>query len=119
MTPIKFIGKRPTITDATYGTGLMWTQGETKPVPDTLVSSFLRHADAYVLGELPKEPVPDPVSTETEDVEQEIRYQIASWDKPALADYAKVNFNINLDKRLGVESLRAHVTQLVDQFGVA
>ena len=50
---------------------------------------------------------------------QDMRDAIAVMGKDALASYAGAHFKIDLDKRKGVEALRAQVTQLVDQFGVA
>lgn len=42
---------------------------------------------------------------------------IGTWEKDALADYA-AKYDTKIDKRLGVQTLREQVGNLVEQFGV-
>ena len=120
LIPIKYIGKRATNTDGTYGTNITWLAGETQSVPSDAASKMLKHTDVYARGESKASEVMavKPKVETDDDKTQETRYAIASWDKAALASYAKNNFNVTLDKRAAVDDLRTQVTQMVDQFGV-
>lgn len=51
MTPIKYVGHRPTYTESCYGTGLVFTQGQTITVDEAVARKLLRHPDVYVLGD--------------------------------------------------------------------
>lgn len=43
--------------------------------------------------------------------------QVNVMDKEALEDFAKNHYQQNLDKRRGVDTLRAEVVSMIDQFG--
>lgn len=122
MIPIKYIGKRPTYRDGAYSTGIEWVQGQTQLVPADKARLMLRHPDVYVPGD---EAVTDvavvaapQAKDDDADASQEARDAIATMNKDALEIYAKTHFQIDLDKRLGVEKLRAKVAGLVDQYGL-
>ena len=124
LIPLKYIGKRESYTEGTYGSNIVFTKGETVLVDAELAEKLLRHPDCYVRGEevdAPSAVIPkrNP-HTELEDTEaaQEARDLIANMDKPALIEYAKVNYRMDLDGRKSVASLRTEVIQLVDLSGV-
>lgn len=124
MTPIKYVGHRPTYTENCYGTGLVFAQGQTIAVDEAVARQLLRHPDVYVLGEASdatidasectlKDPTTDP------DAEQnDARDAIMAMGKDALKTYAKTHFRIDLDGRKKVGDLRTQVVGLFDQFGV-
>ena len=120
-TPIKYIGKRQTHTDGAYGTRLTWIQGQTLPVPAAAASKMLAHPDVYQLGnpiteELP--PPPDTTQADDEDRLQDVRDSLNVMTKAGLADFVKVNYRVDLDKKQSIAAMRAQAIQLVDQFGV-
>lgn len=123
MTPIKYIGKRPTYREGTYGSGLVFAQGETVNVEDdVLARKLLRHPDVYVVG-VAKEATATAAAVakkddDAEDDAQTTRDLIANMTKETLKDYAKAHFGVSLDQRKSVAEQRAQVTGLFDQFGV-
>lgn len=124
MTPITYIGKRATYRDALYGTNLEFAQGQTHPVPDATARLMLRHPDQYTLGEVTAEYQPDSevptVKTDAdEERRQEARDSVAHMAKDALQKYAKTNFGVEVDKRLGTDTLRQRVVTLIDQYGLS
>lgn len=120
-TLVKYIGKRPTYREGTYSSGVIWTQGETKAVPDDLAAKLLKHVDVYAPGDkkatetvtLPEKEV-DEQAEKTDDM----LLQIRQMDKDALAIFAKTHFNVTLDKRRAADALRQEVTTMFDRFGV-
>lgn len=122
-TQIVYVGKRETYRDGMFGTG-EWTRGETKRVHDEIAARMLRHADQYVRGSASDDGyvdvvgAPGPMPGPEEESSDGLRDLIAAMDKESLSDYAKVHFSTDIDKRLGVEKLRAQVLGLVDQYGV-
>lgn len=116
---IKYVGKRDTYVEGTYGSRIQFTQGQSVLVPSGLAAKLLRHADQYAKGEVEVAEVVPVDKPDTEpDKTQDMRDQIAVMDKSALESFAKTAFRIDLDKRKGLESLRQQVIGLVDQFGV-
>ena len=123
LTPIKYVGPRPTYTDAMFGTRIEWTFGETQLVPAQAAKRMLRHPDVYVLGEATDDTlvaeVPEPnEKKDEEDKDQDMRDTVAAMDKNTLEQFAKTHFKVDLDKRKGVGVLRNEVIGLIDQFGV-
>ena len=120
---VKYEGPRAAYREGTYGSGLMWTKGETKLVPAALAEKLLRHAPVYVPGDkkaAPKhaEVIAEPAKKDEDDT-QEVRDSFNTMDKDALETYARTHFRVELDKRKSLQSLRGQVTQLVDQYGIA
>lgn len=120
---VKYDGPRSTYREGAYGSGLMWTKGETKLVPAALAEKLLRHAPVYVPGDkkaAPKhvEVIAEPAKKDENDT-QEVRDSFNTMDKDALEAYARTHFRVELDKRKSLQSLRGQVTQLVDQYGAA
>lgn len=123
MTPIKYIGHRPTYREGAYGSGIVFTKDETINVEDdTLANKLLRHPDVYVRGDAKK--AAETNSSKAKDVEaeedpaQDARDAIATMNKDALETYAKTHFGVDLDKRKSIDSLRAQTTGLLDQYGL-
>jgi hypothetical protein len=130
FTPITYIGRRETYREGTYGSGLVFQRGETKLVPNALAAKLLQHPDVYRLGKIEQSaaalaPEAAPKATQAEkDVEEERmqdhRDSVMRMDsKAALAEFAKTNFNMELDKRKTVAALQTEVIQLIDRFGVS
>ena len=128
MTPIKYIGARPTYREGAYGSGLIFTQGKILNVEDDeLAKKLLKHPDVYIRGEgeeADKAPVIEKTdktlekkAQDKEDEAQDNRDTISQMTKAALGTYAKTHFNVDLDLTKKVGELRTQVTGLFDQFG--
>jgi len=114
---VKYIGKRAEYTDGTYGTRIAFVQGESRMVPLDKARLMLKHPDVYVAGEDDAE-VAHCASPVTEaDEAQDMRDAIGLMDKDALTTYAKTHFNMDIDRRKGIQTLRTEVVGLVDRFG--
>lgn len=118
LTAIKYVGKRLTYTDGTYGTRITFTQGQTLMVPADKAALMLRHADVYAPGKYVKEvAIVAAVTDKPDEQTQDVRDSIANMDKTALETFVKTNYSVDLDKRKSLASLRAEATGLVDQYG--
>jgi hypothetical protein len=133
LVPITYVGKRETYKDALYS-GLTFSRGQTLPVAAAVASKMLAHPDVYALGTFTQE-LPEPSEQEAadadakqaqgekdkeEDRQQDHRDAIARMDsKAAVADFVKVHFNVDVDKRKSLDALKAEAVQHVDRFGVA
>ena len=121
LTPIKYIGKRPTYIDGMYGTHTAFVHGETAMVDSDIAAKMLRHPDQYELGKAKgAAPAVEPTAekpVKEDEATQDLRDQINIMDKDSLETFAKNHFRIDLDKRKSVANLREAVTQLVDRFG--
>lgn len=121
--PVRYVGHRPEYTDGAYETGICWQRGETKMVPEDKANLMLRHPDVYELGEAEGAAVPEVnKATEEDDTEEDYaRDSIRQMNRKAtLIDFAKTNFNVELDtgSRVKVADLQAECIRLVDQFGM-
>ena len=122
QTPIKYVGKRPTYIDGMYGTRTAFVQGETVMVDSDIAAKMLRHPDQYALGKTKgaapaiEKPAEKPVKED--EATQDMRDQINIMDKDALKQMAWERYQQKFAGNPSVETLRAKVTQLVDQFGV-
>ena len=121
LTPIKYVGKRPTYIDGMYGTHTAFVQGETVMVDSDIAAKMMRHPDQYELGKAKgAAPAVEPTAekpVKEDEATQDLRDQINIMDKDSLETFAKNHFRIDLDKRKSVANLREAVTQLVDRFG--
>jgi hypothetical protein len=120
---IKYVGARESYVDGAFGTRIRFERGVTVLVPAAVAARMLQHPDVYVLGEPGEvqaaQTVPGLRNDENPpEVIQELRDQIALMDKKALATFAEQKFRQTIDKRQTVGELRAHVTGLLDQYGV-
>lgn len=125
MTPITYIGHRPTYREGCYGSGLVFSQGQTINVDDdALAKKLLKHKDVYTLGEaeaaeeVEKVAATVPETDKDADPAQDMRDSIMAMNKDALETFAKSHFSVDLDKRQKVGDLRMKVIGLFDQFGV-
>lgn len=125
MIPVKYIGFRKTYREGTYGSYIVFEQGQTVNIEDEdLARKLLRHTDAFVRGDAEQatdtaEKQDKKPEDEEENNLQDTRDAIAAMDKNSLETFAKTHFNVNLDKRRSVGAMRAEVTGMVDRFGVA
>lgn len=124
--PIEYNGKKP-YTDRT-GLRNAWTPGETKLVPEQdarALKRFVEFRDGQpvatsdgqgaVEAQLKQKALE--AEKDTTDRNQEaILLTIQSMDKDALEAYA-TKYEVSLDKRRGVGTLRQEVSTLVEQFG--
>ena len=121
LTPIKYVGKRPTYIDGMYGTHTAFVQGETVMVDSDIATKMLRHHDQYELGKAkgaaPAVESPNEKPVKEDEATQDLRDQINIMDKHALKQMAWERYQQRFSGNPSVESLRAKVTQLVDQFG--
>lgn len=125
-TPIKYIGHRPTYTEGAYGSGLVFTQGQTLNIEDdVLARKLLRHADVYVRGdaESAEKTIAEADTNKKQGDKDEDQMQVAkdalvTMTKDSLKTYAKTHFNVDLDSRKSVGDLRTQVSMLLDQFGL-
>jgi hypothetical protein len=114
---VKYIGARAEYTDGAYGTRIQWARGESKMVPADKARQMLKHHDVYCPGDTGAPTPALPAEKDSEEDVQDLRDSIANMSKESVIQYAQTNFNIKMDKRQSVESLRTAATQLIDQFG--
>ena len=123
---IRYVGVRDLHEDHLYGTRLAWLPGQVHNVDAAIAVRMLMHKDVYERADVEAN---KPVSGKSNQVEQEqervqeqqlddTRSAIAIMDKDALEQFAKTHFQIDLDKRKGLSSLRLQVVGLIDQFGM-
>lgn len=125
MTPITYIGHRPTYREGCYGSGLVFSQGQTINVDDdALAKKLLKHKDVYALGEAEAAEEVEKVTTTAQETDkdadpaQDMRDSIMTMNKEALETFAKTHFSVDIDKRKNLSDLRTKVVGLFDQFGV-
>lgn len=126
---VTYIHHCPDWTDHNYGTGLHFTQGQTRYLPAEIAQRLLRHQDLFQAHQ--GEPVADDgtlaalaqagQANDQADKEQNTLMDqhdsVGQMGKDELAQYALTNFKQVLDKRQKVEALRGQVNQLLAQFG--
>ena len=140
---VTYIHRRPSFTDNIYGSGLTFTQGQTRELPAELARNFLRHADVFELAKVKAEkpakatkddaPKPDDDGTKAQleaanakqakerdeqNALMDIKDSVARMDAKQLAAYAMTHYQQKLDQKAGVKVLRGQVAQFIDQFGV-
>lgn len=119
LLPVKYIGVRENYIDGTFGTGIAFTQGQTRMVAADIARQMYAHKSVYVPGEVvadlaeSKKP-----ATSEEDDKQDMRDSIAGMTKSAVAQFIKTHFNRDVDMSMKVADLRSQATGLFDQFGV-
>ncbi len=138
---VEYIGRRQQWSDRVYNTGLTFTSGQKRALPENIARNFLRHPDLF------KEATPDPVDASSaaaavpttdntqqqlddaaarnkaaEDVERrilDVKDQVNQMKDPeALVAFAKEKYGQGLNRNWKVETLRSKVLGLIDQFGV-
>ena len=124
LLPVKYIGPRAKYLDGTFGTYAQFVKGETLLIPRTEALKMFEHPSVYVPGDAtPTTAIHNPAKKSQEDLDelelQDIRDSLASMEKGALAEFAKTKFNMELDKRKSVETLRGQCVMWVDQYGLS
>ena len=127
---VKYIGFRESWVDRLYGTGLYFTQEQVRHVPMLAAVKLLRHADLFERvdiealqqddAEALQQEAAAKQQREDEDLDEtfDTYLSIDQMDKDALELFAKSNYEQDLDKRKNVETLRAQVKGMIDQFGI-
>ena len=115
---ITYVGKKAQREDSVAGTGLVWSQGETLPVPVAAAMVLLRHPDTWARanddvtddGEPEIEPTAlAPRRDEADEALDAVPLQaVAVMDKADLTRFA-AEHNLVLDRRAGVERQRAQI----------
>lgn len=139
--PVKYVGRRDEWIERKYGTGLTFSKGQVRHLPESLARRLLRHADLFALADLVSDSAGEPESGTDDsseddtaeqlakaqdekaqrDKEQEdlqgLRDQIMVMDKEALDEFAYTRYQQKINKRRSVENLREEVIGFVDQYG--
>lgn len=115
---ITYVGAKPMREDSVAGTGLVWRQGETLPVPVAAAAALLRYPDVWVRADdevtddgKPEsgQAKPAPRRDEADEALDAVPLQaVAVMDKTDLARLA-AEHNLVLDRRAGVEKQRAQI----------
>lgn len=125
---VRYIG-RSRFDDRVYDSGLEFLPGQIRAVPESLAREFLNHKDLFEehVGEVPdddtREVIDNSASLKEIALKRELERSlliesIAMLDtKQALADFALSRFNQTVDKRLGIETIRNLVIDMVGYFG--
>jgi len=131
MIPVKYIGPDAFWHGLLYDTRLRFDRGQTLQLPEALALRFLTHQDTFALGEGAAEPQTPQDATnaalaeaEKAKLEEDAKRaevfalfdQIDLMDKAALATFSQ-KYGQALDKRKGLDALRAEVKGFVDRFG--
>lgn len=138
LVPVKYIGPRAEWHDRLYGTGLMFSTGQSRNLPTDIARQLLRHGDLFEKADQPAFDTADGEAVTVDDDTarlleqgkqakdakheqqvsiQDLYDQIDQMDKSSLESFASTKYRIDLDKRKSVDNLRTQVKQLVDQFG--
>lgn len=135
--PVQYIGRKPEYKDRLYKSGLTFLPGQIRTVPRDLASRFLRHLDMFALVAGPtEEPVTEPAAVDDtqaildqtekdqgkkddkqnqlQDLYDQVNFVL---DKDSLELFARANYQVELDKRKRVDTLRKEVITLIDQYG--
>lgn len=140
---VQYIGRRPNWSDRVYDTGLAFSSDQVRILPEHIARLFLRHPDLFQKVEVHEPvvqaaaPAPAPAESKDDTAElmakakaekvkkdevqreiQEVYDQIDRMDKDGLIHLAATKYQQSLSKQAKVETLRAKVRGLVDQFGV-
>ena len=115
---ITYVGKKAQREDSVAGTGLVWRQGETLPVPVVAAALLLRHPDTWARADddVTDDGEPEaeqaeiaPQRDETDEALDAFPLQaVAAMNKADLARLA-AEHNLVLDRRAGVEKQRAQI----------
>lgn len=132
--PVKYIFRRPRWVDNIYGSGLEFTTGQTRIVPESLALKFLRHTDTFVLDEETQAPIKT-IEQETDealaaaqrsaderakrdDQLYESYLLIDQMGKEPLAQYVRDRFALALDETADIDAMRVEAKALIDRFGL-
>lgn len=131
MIPVKYIGPDAFWHGLLYDTRLRFERGQTLQLPEPLALRFLTHQDTFARGEdAPEQQTAQQeadaalAEANKQQLEEERKRtetfdlfdQIDLMDKAALATFSQ-KYGQVLDKRKGLDALRAEVKGFVDRFG--
>ena len=139
---VQYVGRRESFRDHLYGTGLTFTQGQTRALPPEIARKFLRHTDQFAMasaGDAVQAPATDDTTNSDPDgtiaalqlaakdkdeadsldtQRQDLIDTITHMPKAALIEFARNNYRQELDKAQKLDALRDQVRGFVDQFGL-
>jgi DNA-binding ferritin-like protein len=134
---VRYIGSRPVWRDkpSLHNSGLTFEAGQVREVPVKLGKSLLRHQDLFERASNAGRPAKALAADDTAELldaakrEQQLRddqvnqrldlfARINQMERPALMDFAKINYRQSLKVTDSAEVMREHVRELVDRFGV-
>lgn len=138
LVPVKYIGPRAEWYDRLYGTGLMFSSGQTRNLPTDIARQLLRHGDLFEKADQPPFETADGEAVTVDDDTarlleqgkqakedehavqtqlQDLYDQVEQMGKDSLIEFASTKYRQNLNKRDSVATLRGQVRQFIDQFG--
>lgn len=133
--PVRYIGKRDAWTDRLYGSGLTFSIGQVRAIPQPLSKRFLRHGDLFELADAapveeaaPQDDTAEQLAkAEAERAERDrhemnmadLHRDVDNMDFSTLAEFAEQRYGLKLTKQKGLDKGRAEVHARIDQFGAA
>lgn len=131
-TLVKYIGNKPVWNDRIYKTGLSFTPGQIRQLPNALAVKLLRHVDIFAKEEhQPDCPAVDDTQyqldqgtqqvqkKEKRQIEMDIIDQVRSMnDKEALVDFASSRLQLNLPRTMKAETMQNKIAEHIYQFGI-
>lgn len=131
--PVKYIGPRDYWEGTLYNVKLRFDSGQTRLLPEALALKYLTHPDTFerndahdipaVTPEQETQAALDDAQKKAKDADaeyqelHEVLDQVGQMGKEQLAEFA-TRYGSKLDKRQGVDGMRAAVKQLIDQNGL-
>ena len=129
LLPVVYIGQDDEWRDYIYGTGLYFSQGQTRMVECVMAKKLLKHVDLFAKGEAKgaeKKETADLMQKAEQAKQEELNQaglfdvciSLDQMDKESLQKFIKDNFNQDVDGRLAEIKVREKAKQLIDQFGL-
>lgn len=127
-TAIEYIGPHDVWHDRVYHTGLTFTKGMVRTVPNGIASKLLRHSDVFAKAAVA--PAEDDTAHQLAEgdkaqkakdqtqIDFDVIDQINSMnDRDALVDLAMSRYQIKLTKAMKPETMRAKIIEHINRFG--
>lgn len=146
---VTYTGKEDPFVERNYGSALTFRKDQSRVIPAELAHKLLRHADVFTLtlggvdatpplaaaaagaasaaalalddtaAQLEKAALVKEEENNFTNQRQNVVDQVNLMDKDALKEYAQTNYRQPLPKTMTVETMRAKVVGMIDQFGIA
>jgi NAD(P)-dependent dehydrogenase (short-subunit alcohol dehydrogenase family) len=137
MKTVRYIGKKPEWKDRLYESGLVFTTGQARTVPEGIARRFLRHGDLFVpmvdtdgmTDVIPAEPAVDDTAELLEEARAkaaeknrkemdlaDLHRAVDQMDFDTLAEFS-ARYGRKTDRRRSLERNREAAHQLIDRFG--
>ncbi len=129
-TAVEYIHRDPDYVDRLYGSNLTFQPGQVRNIPDDMAQKFLRHEDLFrkadpvaapdtetaaaIKDELTKKQALDQVQFEIQGLRDIVN---ALPTKATIVDWAKSQYQQELDSKAKIDDLRQHALSLIDRFG--